>query len=159
MGLDMYLTAKRDIWGFDAEDKNLGNSIQKLFPELSSAELDDIQARFNYTIVNSVKVEVGYWRKANAIHNWFVENVQGGEDECHRHEVTRDNLKALKTVCEAVLEDRSKSVVLLPTRGGFFFGSTDYDEGYYQDIADTIEIIDRCLKLPEKWSFEYLSSW
>jgi len=154
MGLDMYLSAKRNIWGFDDEDKNLGNSIQKLFPEL-----DDIQARFNYTIVNSVKVEVGYWRKANAIHHWFVENVQGGEDECHRHEVTRDKLKALKAVCEAVLEDRSKSVVLLPTRGGFFFGSTDYDEGYYQDINDTIEIIDRCLKLPDNWSFEYCSSW
>jgi hypothetical protein len=155
MGLDMYLSAKRDIWGFmDEDEKALGNSIQKLFPEL-----DDIQARFNDTIVNSVKIEVGYWRKANAIHHWFVENVQGGEDECHRHEVTRDKLKALKLVCEAVLGDRSKSVVLLPTRGGFFFGGTDYDEGYYQDITDTIDIIDRCLKLPDNWSFEYCSSW
>lgn len=154
MGLDMYLSAKRDIWGFDAEEKNLGNAIQKLFPEL-----DDIQAQFNYNIVSSISVEVGYWRKANAIHNWFVENVQDGEDECRRHEVTRDNLKALKEACEAVLEDRSKASVLLPTQSGFFFGGTDYDGWYYQHITDTIDIIDRCLKLPDNWSFEYCSSW
>ena len=26
--------------------------------------------------------EVGYWRKANAIHGWFVRNVQNGKDDC-----------------------------------------------------------------------------
>ncbi len=30
--------------------------------------------------VTTIREEVLYWRKANAIHQWFVENVQGGED-------------------------------------------------------------------------------
>jgi hypothetical protein len=54
--------------------------------------------------IPSISEEVGYWRKANAIHNWFVENVQDGEDDCDYHrEVTADDLQELITVCTKVL--------------------------------------------------------
>lgn len=47
--------------------------------------------------------EVGYWRKANQIHNWFVENVQDGEDDCDYHnEVTKEDLEALLAICETI---------------------------------------------------------
>ena len=53
---------------------------------------------------------VMYWRKANAIHRWFVNNVQGGEDDCEFHfEVTKEVLKKLRDVCKEVL----KSAVLV----------------------------------------------
>ena len=43
---------------------------------------------------------VAYWRKANQIHNWFVENVQNGEDDCRCHdEVTEDKLLTLLNIC------------------------------------------------------------
>ena len=29
-----------------------------------------------------VSIQVGYWRKVNAIHNWFIENLTDGEDNC-----------------------------------------------------------------------------
>lgn len=49
--------------------------------------------------------EVGYWRKANQIHNWFVENIQDGVDDCHYHrEVTEEDLNDLLLVCERVLD-------------------------------------------------------
>jgi hypothetical protein len=49
--------------------------------------------------------QVGYWRKANQIHNWFVNNVQDGEDDCDYHdEVTKEMLEALKTICETVIK-------------------------------------------------------
>lgn len=32
--------------------------------------------------VKEITEEVGYWRKANAIHGWFVDNVQKGNDDC-----------------------------------------------------------------------------
>lgn len=49
--------------------------------------------------------EVGYWRKANQIHNWFVENIQDGVDDCHYHrEVTEEDLNDLLIVCERVLD-------------------------------------------------------
>lgn len=48
--------------------------------------------------------QVGYWRKANHIHDWFVKNVQDGEDDCRYHnEVTKEALEELLDVCETVL--------------------------------------------------------
>jgi hypothetical protein len=47
---------------------------------------------------------VGYWRKANAIHKWFVENVQGGEDDCGRYEVEQGVLKELREVAQEVVD-------------------------------------------------------
>lgn len=46
---------------------------------------------------------VAYWRKANQIHNWFVNNVQGGEDDCGTYEVPKEQLKELIDVCNRVL--------------------------------------------------------
>jgi hypothetical protein len=48
--------------------------------------------------------EVAYWRKANHIHNWFVNNVQAGQDDCGTYEVTKDKLEELVAVCNEVLE-------------------------------------------------------
>ena len=48
---------------------------------------------------------------------------------------------------------------LLPSRHGVFFGSTDYDEWYLQDIELTIKLIDRALALPDDWDLKYGSSW
>lgn len=48
---------------------------------------------------------IAYWRKANQIHNWFVQNVQDGEDDCDYHdEVTKELLEELLETCETVLE-------------------------------------------------------
>lgn len=156
MGLDMYLTGKRYMSTvFDKEDGEKQEAIQKLFPELAGRG-----GRWgDSSPVKEVQIEAGYWRKANHIHDWFVQNVQNGEDECRPHYVAREQLQELKDVCEQVLADRSKAAELLPTASGFFFGSTDYDEGYFQDIEATIQIINDCLALPNSWDFEYRSSW
>ncbi len=58
-----------------------------------------------------------------------------------------------------VLADTKEIEELLPTTSGFFFGATNYDEYYFNDLELTIEIIDKCLKLSENWDFEYHSSW
>lgn len=50
--------------------------------------------------------QVGYWRKANEIHNWFVKNVQDGEDDCGYHnEVTKEILEELLDICQIVLNN------------------------------------------------------
>ena len=51
----------------------------------------------------SIFTEVGYWRKANHIHSWFVENVQGGNDDCSYYTVKEDNFVDLKKTCEKVV--------------------------------------------------------
>ena len=47
--------------------------------------------------------EVGYWRKANAIHKWFVDNVQNGEDDCGDYSVSKELLEELLNDCYTVL--------------------------------------------------------
>lgn len=150
MGLDMYLNASRYLSDYNEADKQKKEQLFKLFPELKA---------YTAQATKEVTVEVGYWRKANAIHNWFVHNVQNGEDNCAKYNVHPDHLMKLKSLCEQVLADHNLAGELLPPTGGFFFGSTEIDEGYFQDLSDTIQIIDRVLALPDGWWIEYQSSW
>ena len=121
--------------------------------------------------------DVGYWRKANAIHNWFVEKVQDGVDDCRYHrEVIKEDIEELLDTCQKVLdastlvnytedyqvvEDYTVAEELLPTVGGFFFGDTTYDEWYIKDIEHTIDILTRVLDTTdfETEMLYYVSSW
>ena len=156
MGLDMYLSGKRYMSKvFREDDEPKQNEIAKLFPEL-----EGWAGRFGDTSpVKEVTIEAGYWRKANAIHDWFVREVQGGEDNCAPYWVGREQLLELKALCEQVLSNKNLAPELLPTASGFFFGSQDYNEWYFQDLESTIAIIDKCLTLPTDWEFEYRASW
>lgn len=134
IGLDSYLTAERFFW------------FNETKPVVEGIE------------VQSVKAKAAYWRKANQIHAWFVDNVQGGEDECRPHYVSRDQLRELRDLCQQALDTEKP---LLEPRSGFFFGSTEIDEWYWEDLKNTVEMIDKALAdFPEdKWNFEYRSSW
>lgn len=83
-------------------------------------------------------IEVGYWRKANAIHKWFVDNIQDGNDDCKDYKIDIEYIIKLKEVCEQVKNNTAHAHKLLPTQGGFFFGSTEYGECYFEDIDLTI---------------------
>jgi hypothetical protein len=48
---------------------------------------------------------VAYWRKANAIHKWFVEKVQDGIDNCEEYQVTKSQLEELLDRCIKVIKD------------------------------------------------------
>ena len=111
---------------------------------------------------NYIKEQVGYWRKANAIHRWFVENIQDGIDDCEYHrEVTQEDLEELRDICREILCNPDTAEDKLPTTSGFFFGSTVYDEWYMEDIKNTIDIITEVLKTTdfEKEMLYYVSSW
>lgn len=151
MGLDMYFTARRYLWSYpeDGPDAKKAAKLREFFPELPD------HAEFK-----NVEVEFGYWRKANAIHKWFVDNVQGGEDECKDTYVGREDIAKLLNAVETVLADKSRAEELLPTQSGFFFGDTSYDEYYFRNLDDTREIMRAALDdKMKKWDFYYHSSW
>ena len=107
--------------------------------------------------------QVAYWRKSNAIHNWFITYESDGEDEsCKPINVTRDSLIALRDTCVKVLELHTQDAAeeFLPPVGGFFFGSTEIDEWYWKDVEETAEkltvIIDQST---EDQMFEYYAWW
>ena len=147
MGLDMYLNAKRFLWS--AED-SLVDRLSNEFPELDGAK------------IRSITAEVGYWRKANAIHKWFVDNVQEGTDDCGTYEVSNEKLKELLDLITKVLANKKQAPKLLPNTSGFFFGSMDYDKYYFEDLEYTKTLIEKLIKNEEKmrgWYLEYHSSW
>jgi len=151
MGLDMYITARRYLWDFgDHDDVKIAQAIGDLFPELKGQK------------AKTVSVEAMYWRKANAIHKWFVDNVQDGVDECQETYLNREDMQNLLDVCRAVIASPDQANVLLPAQSGFFFGSTDYDEWYFDDVKKTIEFLENLFsneKMMKHWDFYYQSSW
>jgi hypothetical protein len=151
MGLDMYFTARRYLWSFpeDGPDAKLSKELKQFFPNLPE------NASFK-----NVEVEFGYWRKANAIHKWFVDNVQEGEDECKEYYVSREDIEKLLGAVNQVLANPSMAPTLLPTKSGFFFGDTSYDDYYTQDLEHTKTIMENALSENMKgWDFYYQSSW
>lgn len=127
MGLDMYLTARRYIGGWDHTQC------------------------------------VAYWRKANAIHKWFVDHVQDGKDECQESNVGNDQLKKLRDLCKSLIEshDADRALKELPPQEGFFFGTTDLDEWYWGDLEYTEKTLTTILENPKlaDYSFQYHASW
>ena len=107
----------------------------------------------------SVSVNCAYWRKSNQIHKWFVDNVQDGEDDCGEYYVSHDRLRQLLTACRQALFHKNPQ--LLPPQAGFFFGNTDINQYYWEDIKDTIKQLSKLTELPdfEQLSFYYQSSW
>lgn len=100
----------------------------------------------------------GSWRKANQIHGWIVDKFANGIDNCEEIEIPRTGLIELKQLCEIVLTDNSLALKLLPPREGFFFGSYDIDNYYFDDLRDTLEIIDFALQSTAD-TFIYQASW
>lgn len=166
MGLDMYLYKRTYVknWDHNGPEGKHTITVKK-----GGKKLKHIQPKR----ISAIVEEVGYWRKANHIHKWFVKEVQGGKDECQLSHVDEGKLRQLREICQTIVDyfDKSKIGVerikatfgddydetkydidekvlseLLPTASGFFFGGTAYDYWYYQNCKDTIEIIDDAFK-------------
>ena len=128
---------------------------------VSMDERDNIEIKnekFDKTKIKYIIEEAGYWRKANHIHRWFVENVQDNDDTCKDYYVDPGKLKELLALVEAVLANHKLAEKLLPTQEGFFFGGTEYDEYYFEDLEDTKKILEEAIK-DEHADYYYSSSW
>lgn len=165
MGLDMYLRAKKYInkvdWKVLHDNSDLDyNSPKAILPEFKSivktADLADLA-----TDVQGAEVSVtcAYWRKSNQIHNWFVENVQKSVDDCDEYYVSHEKLELLLDTCRKTVALKDPS--LLQPTSGFFFGSTDIDQYYWEDIKRTVKKLEKITKHKDysDLSFYYQSSW
>ena len=197
MGLDMYLRKGKKIPKISWEEyKKIDRKIcnkEDDYEKLLEKYKDYVHECGQHIHWNSLFEEVAYWRKANQIHNYFVENVQSGVDDCGEYLVSKENIidlieKCLQVIKSTklvkgkvhsytsynengereehfedgyVLEDTFIADMVLPTTSGFFFGSTNYDEYYWQDLLFTIKI---CGDILSNTDFEneylvYESSW
>jgi hypothetical protein len=59
-----------------------------------------------------------------------------------------------------IINNPTVAKALLPTQVGFFFGSTDYDHWYYEDLERTVLVLkDELAKGTATDDYEYWSSW
>lgn len=160
MGLDMYLSKYPKVI---INGKRI--PLENLDPDTLSIENPSLFQQLEPLITHPYEFmpewrgyhqKVGYWRKANAIHRWFVENVQNGEDDCRSYAVSREQLTELHDICQRLIRELKVgsdgcivntwlAEKLLPTRGGFFFGSTAYDRWYMEDLRSTCDQISKVL--------------
>ena len=153
MGLDMYLIKKTYVkkWDHIKPEKQFNVVVTRGSEPYPS---------INPERVKYVEEEVAYWRKANQIHSWFVKNVQNGEDNCGEYSVSKEDLNALLEDCYSVHDDPIDAPLLLPIAIGYFFGSEEYDEYYFDQIKATIKTIETILEeWDEEGDYYYQSSW
>ena len=169
MGLDMNLYIRKNEY-CSKYYKEEGSDLKLEFPKEASRFFPNPT---NLVISRTTDYTVGYWRKANAIHNWILENCADRDesdnpiDDCRPIEIPVEKLEELFITCKKVLEDHSLAEKLLPTEDGFFFGSIEYDEDYFDAIEDTIDIIKPVIKFirhniennDKSWDVIYQASW
>jgi leucyl aminopeptidase (aminopeptidase T) len=158
MGLDMYLSKKTYVKNWDYMKASERHTVAVSGPRAADIRPE----RISY-----IEEEVAYWRKANAIHQWFVDVCQNGVDECQQTYVSREQLTELATLCAELTalrktspsEAEKRAAEALPPQAGFFFGSTDLDEYYWEDVRKTAETLAALLAENDTGSFYYRSSW
>ena len=84
--------------------------------------------------------EVAYFRKVNFLIPFF-----GYEENCSNIEIDKYQVEDLIEACKEVLANHDKASFLLPTQAGFFFGSTDYDDWYFDDVQNVKEKFEEVL--------------
>ncbi len=134
-------------------------------------KLDKMVGEFN----NNTDIII-YWRKANMIHGWFLKNVSWIEDnvttDVFKGSVLDNLVSDVETVVNLIEEKYDvndyiiiteedpiyrKIIELLPPTPGYFFGSNDIDNIYY-------EILKHALKdLKDRYNqdddYYYHASW
>ena len=73
------------------------------------------------------------FRKHNYLFAW-VETRIGEIENCKHYKLKKSDIEELLNSVNEVLADHSKASELLPTQAGFFFGNTEYNEYYFEDL-------------------------
>lgn len=135
MGLDMYLSKKKNI-SFERLENGYTRSVDE-------------------------EITFGYWRKFNALHNLIVKKLADGVDNCQQIYMGERALTNILNTLRKVDGTPSLAPNLLPTEAGPFFGSTSYDEWYFQQVKNSIEIFEEAMVvyMLGEYDIYYQASW
>lgn len=159
MGLDMYIFKTKRTAHTIKELSDLDRNPKP--GDAAIAEFEPLNQPYAETMPDHYTIfkQVAYWRKFNALHQWFVTNVQSGIDRCDLHELDQDVLRK----CHDTLEEAfyKKNAFVLPPTQGFFWGSTEVDDYYWSNVEEAIQTISNLIDDTD-WATErlfYQSSW
>jgi hypothetical protein len=130
----------------------------------------DQYIQYKTSDINEPSKQVAYWRKFNALQNWFEKHHK--IDNCGQVKLTADILRALEKDLLFVLcpwqydEDINRDMAaekFLPTTSGFFYGNTRYDDEYFREVERTHDLIVLLLftleNHPPKEGYYYYTCW
>jgi hypothetical protein len=135
MGLDINVTkiAKSMV----KTNTNSWKDYEKLIDELNDIDCENFEF-------------LAYFRKVNFLFEFFSGSLNEEETTAV---ITRGEMEELIEKCEFVLNNRDKASEILPTCDGFFFGSLDYDDYYFESVAKVLLSFQVIL---ENYSDDYL---
>ena len=164
MGLDMYFYAKKTTYkSFSKWDKS-SKVDETDYPEDLKTFSDYIYDRNFKSVQTETRYQIGYFRKFNALHSYIVKTFANGIDNCQDIILYKEDVEQIKKVLDDVLnahQQVEKAKELLPTQSGFFFGGTDYDEFYFEDVKDAADLMQNFLDNFDfdKYQLVYQVSW
>jgi len=163
MGLDMYLSEERYFSNYDhAEEK-----------ERARAHSVALAAGFDPALLDrngsvTAAVNIAYWRKAHWLHEWFVNNIQNGEDNCGSHSVELEHLKEILDGCRAIMVFRATASIADAEEcmNDSFPCQYPHGEWIWESVQDTIDQLQLIVDRAEReegdgiWrEYIYRSSW
>ena len=160
MGLDMYLEVRKFIPAnnYKMVTGDYKRETNRDYLEvLTASNLNSLAS--DESVGLTVTETAIYWRKSNQIHNWFITNCANGVDECQPVYVSREKLEELLETVSNVIKTKDTSD--LEPVSGFFFGSTDVDKWYWEDLNRTKKELKTLLDktVTSDISFIYQASW
>ena len=143
MGLDITFYKAKRLKGDETKER-----LEEIRKELAAEYLKSIDER-NSKLIKELEDEkekinpwneVAYFRKVNFLIPFF-----GYEENCSNIEIDKYQVEDLIEACKEVLANHDKASFFLPTQEGFFFGSTDYDDWYFDDVQNVKEKFEEIL--------------
>ena len=164
MGLDMYFYARKTTYKSFSKWDNSDRANEVSYPEDLKTFSDYIYDRNFKSVQTETRYQIGYFRKFNALHSYIVKTFANGVDNCQDIILYKEDVEQIKKVLDDVLnahQQVEKAKELLPTQSGFFFGGTDYDEFYFEDVKDAADLMQSFLDNFDfdKYQLVYQASW
>lgn len=184
MGLDMFLTKKHYIWDKDKShmkivvDENATDRAKKL-SSLDMSKVSYIYEEVAYwrkanqihkwfidhcadgdgdrTVMTVMVDELEHLLKDV---NTVLDSIKLVEGDVYMgSKWTKETGEVKEYKKGKIIADTSVAEELLPTESGFFFGATDYDEYYIEQLENTRDVLIEILKDEDADEFEYVASW
>ena len=164
MGLDMYFYARKTTYKSFSKWDNSDRANEVNYPEDLKTFSDYICNRNFKSVQTETIYQIGYFRKFNALHSYIVKTFANGIDNCQDIILYKEDVEQIKKVLDDVLnahQQVEKAKELLPTQSGFFFGGTDYDEFYFEDVKVAADLMQSllCNFDFDKYQLIYEASW
>ena len=135
--------------------------LEQLYSQAVAADdpkADEYDKQLRELLKASGEFTVWWGRKENHIHEWV----------CDAADIEDTNLdyvlidpETLLNDLKAVVDNRTAAPSVMPTRPGFFFGDTAYDDYYFEDVKNLYDLLadEKAQGFFDGHSYFYWSWW